>query len=388
MDFLTVMIIVALLSICGLYVFYLLLLMALSSFRKERNTVLKDFTPKVSIIIATYNEENVIAKKLSSLLKTSYPRDLYEIIVVDSGSTDNTREIVRDFESKGVILLEQKTRLGKANALNLALKETKGEIIVMTDANSEFQASDLNKFIQSFDEQTGAVLPRFIPDGPVSAWDKIFYEIHHIYKLLESKTDSVFIVFGELFAFRKNLINSVDERTAADDLDIAIMVRKENFKIKYVPYVTVSEKIPDNPKEVRTQKVRHIFGILQVMVKNIRLFGNPKYGYYGQLIFPAHFIQMTLGPFLVFSIIALAVAKLSEILISTLNPFLFATLISICVFVSVAFLLSRRFRAIGVSIYGFLSIQYYIILALLNFARGKDKHVWEKISSTREKTQS
>ena len=161
----------------------------------------------VSVIIATYNEENAIRKKLETLLSV-VPRGFYEIIVVDSGSIDDTRKIVSEYANKGVILLAQEKRLGKANALNLALKKAKGEIIVLSDANSEFSPDSINALVEKFDSETGAVLPRFMPSGKMNLWDRIFYWLHNSYKSLESKADSVFVVFGELFAFRKDLINS------------------------------------------------------------------------------------------------------------------------------------------------------------------------------------
>ena len=384
MDTLIIALIVLTFSIAGLYLFYPLLLLLISSFSNQTRVCNKKmFTPRTSIIVATYNEETVIRKKLENLLAVTYPRRIIEIIIVDSGSADHTREIVREYKGKGVILIEQPERLGKASAINLALERAKGEIIVLSDANSEFQSDSLEKLLRHFDDETGAVLPRFVPSGSLSVWDKIFYGFHHVYKNLESMTDSVFIVFGEMFAFRKSLVTSINEKAVADDLDIAMIIRKKQFRIKYAPNVAVKEKVPVNAKDVRIQKTRHVFGILQTMIKNIDLFGNSKFGYYGRLIFPIHFIQLTIGPFLIFAEVFLLVLELLITLIVFSNSILFVSLLSICLFCFVSIILFRKTIRIFSSFIGFLIVQLSILSALFNFARKKDDHIWQKISSTR-----
>ena len=369
-----------------LYLFYPLTLFAFSSFiyRNKQTSKEEDDLPKISVIVPTYNEVTTIRRKLESLLLAPYPKEKYEIMVVDSNSTDNTCRIVKEYETKGVILLRQEKRMGKASAINFALQATSGEIIVLTDANAQFHPKILKKLVQNFDEKTGAVLPRLVPCGRLGSWDKLFYNFHHMYKTLESNTDSVFIVFGELFAFRKELINKVDENAAADDLEMAITIRKKNYKIKYAPDLKVKEKIPDSQKEVRIQKTRRIFGIIQALVKNSSLFMNPKYKLYGLLIFPTHFLQMTAGPFLIFSSLALLVAKFLGVISEIFNPLLMAsTLFFSFILLLVLYFLLDRIKVIISIGYNFLATQVYIIIALVDFLRGKKRHIWEKIPSTR-----
>jgi len=385
LDLIVVSFLVTFSVLFALYFLYLPVLLLLSSIRKRKHLELNPKTSKnVSVVIATYNEESSIRKKLESLLAVAFSYGSYEIIVVDSGSIDNTRGIVTEYANKGVVLLEQEKRLGKANAINFALTRAKGDIIVMSDANSEFTPGSVNALVKKFDGETGAVLPRFMPSSKMNLWDRIFYWVHHTYKSLESRTDSVFVVFGELFAFRKDLISSIDERTAADDLEIAVTIRKRNFKIKYAPNIIVKEKLPDNRREVKTQKVRHILGILQVMTKNIDLFWNPKYGLYGLLIFPTHFLQMTIGPFLCFLVTGLFCMNIVKFAMMLLNPIFIIVLLAI-VAVLFAFLYhaSSKVRHVTSFFYDFFALQVYVIIAVLSLTKKRDDHVWEKISSTR-----
>jgi len=389
MDFLDWALVCSFGATLSIYIVYLPVLKALTSLTHNPDARSSEKTvrlPNLSVIVPTYNEANVIRAKLESLNALSYPKEKCEIIVVDSASTDNTPRIVKEYRKREVILLEQGKRMGKANAINFALQKAKGDIIVLTDANAVFDFDALDKLVRKFDKNTGAVLPRLVPDGKLSFWDRAFYEFHHLYKSLESDADSVFIVFGELFAFRKELIDRIDEDAAADDLEIALTIRKKGYRIRYSSDVEAKEKVPSRQKEVRIQRTRRIFGIVQAMVKNFHFFLNPRYGVYGMLIFPTHFFQMTLGPFFVFTLLILLIEKLCMISFVNLQllglPLLVASLVLLILHFSVGFLE----KAVSL-VCNFLATEAYMIIALVNLIRGKKYNVWEKMTSTRNGTE-
>lgn len=386
MDFLDFLFISGLTVIVLIYIIYLIILKVFClSFHHA--SILKtsdneESLPSLSIIVPTYNEATVIKSKLESLTMTSYPKEKFEIIVVDSGSTDGTPRIVEKYQEKGVILLKQEKRMGKANAINFALQKSKGDIIVLTDANAQFNTDALNTLVRKFDKNTGAVLPRYVPSGMLTYWDKFFHKLHHIYKFLEAEADSVFIVFGELFAFRKELIEKINEEATADDLEIALNIRKKGYKINYCPDVEVKEKIPSRKREIRIQKIRRIFGIIQAMANNFHFFLNPKYGVYGLLIFPTHFFQMTLGPFFFFFTMFSLIGKLCILLVNLpLLRISFIISFSVLIFLYFSSGFVKKIILLG---YNFLMIEAFTIIALVNFIRGKKYHIWEKLESTRD----
>jgi len=384
MGILDTFLIIMICIIATVYLFYPLILLATSYLIPPQKSLSgKQKIPRISIIVPTYNEENVIHEKIKNLLSISYPEHLFEIIVVDSDSTDDTRKLVMEFGKK-IILLKQKKRLGKANAINFALQKASGEIIIISDANSKFQPCSIDKIVQKFDEKTGAVMPKLIPTGKFMFWDKFFFGVHHLYKKLESNSDSVFIVSGKLFAFRKVLVCKINEEIAADDLEIAMSIRKRGYKIKYADDINVMEKVPDNKMELKTQKTRRAFGIIQVMMKNFDIFINPKYGIYGLLIYPIHFIRMTITPFLIFlSSTFLIVNFIKMILeIGIISTMIILIILIITITLTHYFFLDKM-KSILLFVYNFFATQVYIILALHNFITGKDYHIWKKIASTR-----
>src|SRR3990170_3707267 len=103
----------------------------------------KDYSyqPSVTIVVPSYNEGKTIQRRLENLLALDYPKDRYDIIVVDSGSKDSTCQIVEKFAGNNrpgqpqVALLQEGMRKGKASAVAFAKSKARGEIIVVTDAN-------------------------------------------------------------------------------------------------------------------------------------------------------------------------------------------------------------------------------------------------------------
>jgi biofilm PGA synthesis N-glycosyltransferase PgaC len=109
-------------------------------------------TPSVSLIVAAYNEEEVIAAKIENSLALDYRP--VEIIVACEGSTDRTLEIAARFKPHGILVVHGPTRRGKALALNGAVQRATGEILVFTDANSFLQVEALRRLVRVFADPT------------------------------------------------------------------------------------------------------------------------------------------------------------------------------------------------------------------------------------------
>src|SRR5262249_8856625 len=95
----------------------------------RRPEVADNDLPAVTLLIAAFNEQAEIGKRIENALETDYPADKYEILVASDGSTDRTNEIVRSYERFGVKLLDFPMRRGKATVLNDAIPRAAGEIV-------------------------------------------------------------------------------------------------------------------------------------------------------------------------------------------------------------------------------------------------------------------
>jgi cellulose synthase/poly-beta-1,6-N-acetylglucosamine synthase-like glycosyltransferase len=133
-----------------------------------------NYRPKVSIIVPTYNEVGLIRGKLDDIASQDYPRELMEVVVVDSASTDGTPNIVREWMESHrdfkVILVEEGVRRGKAYALNRALEVAMGDVVVITDVDSTWPSRDTlaNALSWFSDPLVGAVTCLKVPAGGAS----------------------------------------------------------------------------------------------------------------------------------------------------------------------------------------------------------------------------
>ncbi|ADZ09104.1 glycosyl transferase family 2 [Methanobacterium lacus] len=292
------------------------------------------FKTSVSILVPTYNEEKVIRLRLTNLMKLNYPNELYEIIVVDSGSNDKTKEIVEEIMDKQINLKPelklaiQSERKGKASAINFGKQHCNGEIVLVTDANAIFEKNVLNEIIPCFkDSNVGGVGGRFVvsnPNANLTSSTQFYWTIEYIMRMGESILDSVCLFHGEMHAWRKGLIHC-DEKIISEDLNIAIQLRKAGYKLKYAPDALVFEQTPNNIDEQIIQRTKTTVGTLQNIFKYWKFFIIPR-NLYVAFIFPSHKILPMLSPFLLFSVLVL------YILIWNINVILINIFICIMIF--------------------------------------------------------
>ena len=123
------------------YAGYPLLIWMLSRFTSTPKLA-SNSIPFITLLIAAFNEEKVIAQKIENSLQLDYPRDRLQILVMDDGSEDRTQEIIKNYADRGVELAYNPPRRGKMAAINRAIQQARGEIVLFSDA-SNIYASDV-----------------------------------------------------------------------------------------------------------------------------------------------------------------------------------------------------------------------------------------------------
>jgi len=171
-------------------------------------------TPSVTILIPAFNEADCIARCVENKLKLDYPRDKVEIIVVSDASDDGTDEIVKGYEARGVKLLRREERKGKAAGLNAAIRHATGDIVVFSDANSEFAPDALRLMMENFaDPEVGYVTGRLTlrhDKGNTSGQGSGTYiRYENWLRAIETRAASVIGVNGGVDAMRRELYADV-----------------------------------------------------------------------------------------------------------------------------------------------------------------------------------
>ncbi len=184
--------------------------------------------PFVSLLIAAYNEEAEIEKRLQSALLTDYPAEKLEIVVASDGCTDATPEIVRRYVHRGVRLLDYPERRGKATALNASFPELTGEIVLLSDANTHIDPAALRRIVAWFQRlEVGVVCGRLVLTDPDTGHnvDSLYWQYETLLKKCEGRLGALLGANGAIYAIRKDLYCPIPDDTIVDDFVIPLLAR-------------------------------------------------------------------------------------------------------------------------------------------------------------------
>ncbi len=226
--------------------------------------------PKVSFIIAAYNEEEVIKDKLNNTLALNYPDNSFEIIVVSDGSNDKTVEIVKSFSGSGVISLHEDARSGKTAALNRAVSNASGDILVFSDANNDFSSNAVIELVKHFgDKAIGAVTGAkhiYTSESRESAiGDGLYWKYESFIKTAESRLGSITAADGEIVAVRKRLYKPINPELINDDAAITFDIVRSGHRIIYEPQARSYEQASADLHDDINVKIRMTAGGYQTI---------------------------------------------------------------------------------------------------------------------------
>jgi hypothetical protein len=170
--------------------------------------------PRVSVIVAAYNEAGCIAGKIRSTLEQRYPRHRIQLIVVSDASTDGTDGIVARYPDSRVTLIRQEPRSGKSAALNRGVAAASGEILVFTDANAAFAPGAIARLAAAFDDpRVGLVSGQGLyAAGPADARavSNGYVRFEAFLKRAEASLGFVAGADGAIYALRRELYRELD----------------------------------------------------------------------------------------------------------------------------------------------------------------------------------
>ena len=227
--------------------------------------------PRVSVIVPAYNEEAHIASCLEAIQRQDYAGDV-EVIVVNDGSTDRTAEIASKYP---ISLVDLKTNVGKANALNVGIEHSKGDILVFSDSDSELGSDAVTLIVNSLEEHpdAGAVAGNiYINDiGRNNSFLKRFQMIEYytdqeISRHLQSLSGKVLVCPGPLFAVRREIAEKTmfNDRSVIEDADFTIGILKHNRKVLREPQAKAYTDAPLSLRNWFNQRKRWWYGNLQL----------------------------------------------------------------------------------------------------------------------------
>jgi cellulose synthase/poly-beta-1,6-N-acetylglucosamine synthase-like glycosyltransferase len=263
--------------------------------RTDEKKKLQDF-PFCTVLVPAFNEQRSIRETLLSIISLDYPKDKLEVIVINDGSADNTKQIIQDFikthPKENISLINQHNH-GKGRALNVGLKRAKGEFFACLDADSFISPNGLKAMLPYFcDPSVAAVCPLLKVKKPENMLQKVQwneYIINMFHKYLNAQLDCVHVTPGPFSVYRTAIIKKIggyDESTITEDLEIAIRLQKHNYKIVQTFDATVETVAPLTWKKLFRQRVRWYKGSLDNSLRYKELMFNKKYGDFGYIRMP------------------------------------------------------------------------------------------------------
>jgi cellulose synthase/poly-beta-1,6-N-acetylglucosamine synthase-like glycosyltransferase len=372
------------------YLGYPLLLLFLTSIKRvlvpiRKPVGLPDFLPNVTLLIAAFNEKEIVEAKMLNTAALEYPPDKLSVTWITDGSDDGTPELLKRYPK--VTVLHHPERKGKTEALNRAMELIDTPFVVFSDANTMLDKYAIKQMIAYFtDEKVGCVagekrIIRNISDTAAGTGEGAYWQYESFIKQLESGLYSALAAAGELYAIRSKLYIKAEPDSIIDDFVISIKIALAGYQIKYAPEAFALESPSINIGEELKRKIRIASGGVQTVFRYPSLFNFIRHGLLSFEFISHKVLRWCIVPFAI--------------------PAIFILNLSICAFVdwqepvySILFSLQALFYSLV--ILGWLVekhairirmifLPYYIVVmnyaqiaGIIRFVRKKHTVVWEK----------
>ncbi len=383
-------------GILYVYIGYPVLIYILSRFYKKPVGG-KYVYPKISIVIAVYNEEKTIENKLRNFLQLDYPKERMEILIGSDGSRDRTNEILTKLENEnkthGYIIIDKEKiltlpqikiclseeRNGKPKMLNRLVSMAKGEIIVFTDARQRLDNNSLNELVKHFsDPKVGSVSAALFYEssengGKTREGIGLYWEYEKFIRKSESRMGSMLGATGALYAIRRELFPELPADIILDDVYIPMKIVEKGYRAIFDKKAKIFDRVALNPKDEFTRRVRMLAGNFQLVYYLGYLF-TPFKGMISWQFFSHKFLRLMV-PFL---LAGLFISNLFLVEIYWYKVFFILQ----CLFYGLAGLgaLYKGKNSLLDVPHMFCVMNWAAVVGLYRFLSGRQKVTWEKVS--------
>lgn len=372
------------------YFGYTILLIFLNSLRSILQVFVKKQKPsktfpEVTLLIAAYNEREVVDNKMENIREIDYPSNKLKVIWITDGSDDGTNEKLKVYDD--IICLHQSERQGKTAALNRAMKHVTTPFTVFCDANTMLARNSISALISRFSsEKTGCVagekrIARNLTEAAAGIGESTYWQYESFIKKQESKLGSTLGAAGELYAIRSELFEELNPNMIIDDFVNSLNIARKGYNIKYAPEAYALESPSADSKEELKRKIRIATGGFQTIATNPSLLNIFKYGFLSFEFISHKVLRWVFVPF-IFPLIFFLNAYICQVEAweSLLFNTLFILQIAFYFLAIIGGLLEKRsirFKILFLPYY-LIFMNFAQIAGLIRFLRGKHSVVWEK----------
>ena len=232
-------------------------------------------TVSVSVIIPTLNEEKMIGKCLESLAESHYPRDRFEVIVVDNGSRDHTLEIARSFSTRLRMTILQQAGVNISGLRNLGAAAAKGDVLAFVDADCSIPANWIENATRHLASDDAGVIGGDYEIPKNSSWvARVWFEIAYATK----DGEVTFVPSGNML-MKSSTFRQIggfnDTLKTSEDCELCFRAREAGFPVRLIREIAVIHwGTPQTLKAFYRKQVWHGTHVAKVFFQNLRAMTN------------------------------------------------------------------------------------------------------------------
>lgn len=341
-----------------------------------RKPAIEEYTPRVAVLMAAYNEEAVIEAKVKNAMALDYPRDRVKFLFGLDAPSDATADILNAMGSPQVRVFPFETRRGKLAVLCDLAQRTDAEILVLTDANTMLQRNCIRNLVRHFaDPGVGAVSGEEIrvaagttdPGG-----ESLYWRYESALKLLESRLNCSMGGNGAALAVRHSLFQP-QPGSIVEDFQVPLEIRFHGYRVIYDPEAVATEEIAPTFAAQFERRVRIAAGNYQTLFRNPEYL-NPLNGRFAFSFF-SHRLLRWLAPVFLPAALACSLALAQKPFFAVL-----AVLQSVFYLMAVLGYLQKRrrkpFRLFALPLH-FCSMNLALLFGLVRYMRGRQALTWK-----------
>jgi cellulose synthase/poly-beta-1,6-N-acetylglucosamine synthase-like glycosyltransferase len=363
------------------YAGYPALLLAISLFVRRPQPE-PDYEPTISVLIAAYNEEATIARKIQQTLALDYPADKLEIMVLSDCSTDRTDEIVKSVADARVALLRIPYRKGKTHAQNVGVRQANGEILVFSDATTIYHPKALRFLVAHYRDRTvGGVSGRYqyfdaTGDSPTGLGTIAFWNYENLIKSFQARIKTLSGCCGCIYSVRKSAYTNLADDIISDLVQPLWLIQK-GYRVAFDPRALAYEQSTQTTRQEFRMRVRVVTRAMRGLISVPDLLRPWRYPWISfQLL--SHKVIRWLVPFLLIVLYASTAALAAHpawfyLLLLQTGMYTFALASLVVPF-------HRKWKPLGIPLY-FCTLNAAALMSMLEILRGRKYVVWQTVRS-------
>jgi len=370
--------------VAGLLLFYVYVgypcLLGLLSLLLRRPRPEQQFCPRLSLMIAAYNEEGAIEEKIRQTLALDYPADRIEVLVLSDSSTDRTDEIVSAFPDSRVRLVRMPERRGKTHAQNVAARQATGEVLVFSDATAIYHPRALRYLAGNYDDsRVGAVsgcYKYFDPgdQSPTGLGSSVFWNYENLIKTMQSRIRTITGCCGCIYSVRTSAYTELAEDVISDLVQPLRVIRK-GYKVVFEDRALAFEETTQSTADEFAMRVRIVTRAMRGLLSVRDLLKPWKFPWVA-LQLASHKILRWMAPFLLLTLfianLALLDSPVYRLVLAAQLFFYAAALLNILLPVH------RKWKLLGLPLY-FCTLNAAALAGMFELCRGRKYVTWQTV---------